>query len=205
MSKRVVVPRLPDATVVKSAPGETVIVDPPAVTAIRLAYGVGPGSGAAPTDDASFKSTYHVAIPVFSIGGLDPDGVYEFDAANLFDVIVKRSLRRKWGVRLELELAQESKTVGGADIYVETPFPDEPDAPTMSVLGRTGLGTTLPGGGRRVVLATSIITDAKRVGSLSGIYSIQLRDTAPDSDEKPRVRSLARGINVDVTRFEFEG
>ena len=204
MTKRVVVPRLPDATVVKSIPGETMIVDPPAVTAIRVAYGVGPTNGSAPTDDATFKPTYHVAIPVFSIGGLDPDGVYEFDAAKIFDVISKRSLRRAWGVRLELELAQESKTVGGADIFVETPFADD-DALAMEILGKTGRGTTLPGGGRRVVLATTIISDAKRVGGLSGIYSVQLRDVPPESEEKPRIRSLARGINVDVTRFEFEG
>ena len=204
MSKRVVVPRLPDATVIKSAPGETLIVDPPAVMAIRLAYGVGPASGDGPTAD-TFKATYHVAIPVFSIGGLDPDGVYEFDASTLFESIVKRSIRRKWGVRLELELAQEAKTVGGCDIWIDTPFDDDDDAPSMYVLGRSGYGTALPGGGRTVVLATTIVTDAKRIGSLSGIYSIQLRDTSPDSDEKPRLRSVARGINIDVRRFEFEG
>jgi hypothetical protein len=204
MSKRVVVPRLPDATVIKSAPGETLIVDPPAVTAIRIAYGVGPASGEEPTAD-SFKPTYHVAIPVFSMGGLDPDGVYEFDAASLFEAIVMRSIRRRWGVRLELELAQEARTVGGCDIWIDTPFAESDDAPTMHVLGRSGHGTALPGGGRTVVLATSIVTDAKRIGSLSGIYSLQLRDTSPDSDEKPRLRSVSRGINVDVTRFEFEG
>ena len=205
MSKRVVVPRLPDATVVKSAPGETLIVDPPAVTAIRLAYGVGPASGADPTSD-TFKATYHVSIPVFSIGGLDPDGVYEFDAAAWFEAIATRSIRRRWGVRLELELAQEAKTVGGCDIWIDTPFDDDDEeGPTMAVLGRSGLGTALPGGGRTVVVATSIITDAKRIGSLSGIYSVQLRDTSPDSEEKPRLRSVSRGINVDVRRFEFEG
>jgi hypothetical protein len=202
--KRVVVPRLPDATVVKSVPGETLIVDPPSVTAIRIAYGVGPASGDEPTNE-TFKPTYHVSIPVFSIGGLDPDGVYEFDAASLFDVILRRSIRRRWGTRLELELAQEARTVGGCDIWVDTPFAEGDDAPTMHVLGRSGYGTTLPGGGRTVVLATSIIADVKRIGSLSGIYSVQLRDTSPDSEEKPRLRSVARGINVDVTRFEFEG
>ena len=139
MSKRVVVPRLPDATVIKSAPGETLIVDPPAVTSIRLAYGVGAGSGESPTND-TFKATYHVAIPVFSIGGLDPDGVYEFDAASLFESISKRSIRRRWGVRLELELAQESKTVGGCDIWVDTPFDGDDDTMSMHVLGRSGHG-----------------------------------------------------------------
>lgn len=204
MPKRVVVPRLPDATVIKSAPGETLIVDPPAVTAIRLAYGVGTPGGEEPTAD-SFKATYHVAIPVFSIGGLDPDGVYEFDAASLFEAIAKRSIRRRWGVRLELELEQEAKTVGGCDIWVDTPFDADDDAHDMHVLGRSGYGTALPGGGRAVVLATTLITEAKRIGGLSGVYSVQLRDTSPTSDEKPRLRSVARGINVDVTRFEFEG
>ncbi len=204
MSKRVVVPRLPDATVIKSASGETLIVDPPAVTAIRLAYGVGAATDADPTSD-TFKPTYHVSIPVFSMGGLDPDGVYEFDAAALFDAIVSRSIRRRWGVRLELELEQEAKTVGGCDMWIDTPFADGDDAPSMHVLGRSGHGTSLPGGGRTVVVATSIITESKRIGSLSGIYSVQLRDTAPDSDDKPRLRSVARGINIDVRRFEFEG
>src|SRR5690606_13128338 len=100
--------------------------------------------------------------PVFSLGGLDPDGVHEFDAASLLDVIRRRSLRRHWGLRLEVELTQSVDTVAAADIYVETPFADGADELTMKVIGRTGRGTTLPGGGRTVVLATSIVHDSKR-------------------------------------------
>lgn len=204
MARRLKVPRLAEASTGGSAGDGPHLVDPPSVTAIRMVYGVGPGNGEPPTD-ATFKSTYHVGLPVFSIGGLDPDGVYEFDAAQLFDVISKRSLRRKWGMRLELELGQSAETVGKADIWVETPFEDSDGAPSMHVVGKSGTGIALPGGGRRVVVATSLIHDSKRVASLSGIYSVQLRDTDPSSDDKPGTSSMARGINVDLTRFEFEG
>jgi hypothetical protein len=169
-----------------------------------MVFGVGPSSSAAPTDE-TFKPTYELAMPVFSIGGLDPDGVHEFDAAALLDVIRGRSDRRRWGLRLELELTQAAYTVGAADIYVETPFSDAPDQPTMKVIGRTGRGTTTPGGGRTVVLATSIVHDAERTRLLGGRYSIQLRDTDPDGSDAPTVSSPARGIQVDLTRFEFEG
>jgi hypothetical protein len=203
MARRVIVPRLPEGAVPPSD-GSTRLVDPPALTGLRMVFGVGPSSSVAPTDE-TFKPTYEVGMPVFSLGGLDPDGVHEFDAAALLDVIRRRSLRRQWGLRLELELMQSADTVAAADIFVQTPFSDEPDQPTMTVIGRTGRGTTLSGGGRTVVLATSIVHDSKRAQLLGGIYSIQLRDTDPDSDDKPNVASVARGVNVDLTRFEFEG
>jgi hypothetical protein len=181
------------------------MVDPPEVMAIRLAYGVGPSADKAPTEE-SFRTTYHVDIPVFSLGGLDPDGVYEFDGARLFDMIRKRSLRRIWALRLELELQQSAETDSLADIYIETPFDEEdPDSPRMRVLGKTGRGLVLPGGGRTVIVATTLVHDSKRLHRLSGIYSVQLRDVDPRSEGKPTMASLSRGINIDLARFEFEG
>jgi hypothetical protein len=203
MARRVVVPRLSEGAVPLSE-GATRLVDPPAVTALRMVLGVGPSSDVAPTDE-TFKPTYEIGMPVFSLGGLDPDGVHEFDAAALLDLIRHRSLRRQWGLRLELELTQQADTVAMADIWVDTPFADAPDQPTMHVIGRTGRGTTLPGGGRTVVLATSLVHDSKRARTLGGIYSVQLRDTDPATGDEPAVASVARGINVDLTRFEFEG
>lgn len=203
MARRIVVPRLPEGAVPPVGDG-TRTVDPPAVTALRMVYGVGPANGDAPTPE-TFKPTYHLGIPIFSMGGLDPDGVYEFDAASLLDVIRGRSLRRHWGMRLELELTQTPDTVAAADIYVETPFDEGPDAPTLYVTGRTGRGTTSAGGGRTIVLATTIVHDATRASQLGGRYAIQLCDTDPDGTDTPTVASVARAVNVDLTRFEFEG
>lgn len=206
MARRIVVPRLDGAEVPARVPAPSRrMVDPPEVMAIRLAYGVGPSADRQP-DEETFRSTYHVDIPVFSLGGLDPDGVYEFDGARLFDMIRQRSLRRLWAVRLELELQQSAETDTLADIYIDTPFDDQdPTSPRMRVLGKTGRGLVLPGGGRTVVVATTLVLDSKSLHRLSGIYSMQLRDVDPQTDAKPGIASLSRGINIDLTRFEFEG
>ena len=200
MTCRIVIPRLPERAGAPDAPAA--IVDPPAVTALRFVFGVGRGD--TPPTHETFTATYAVSIPLYSVGGLDPDGVYEFDAAKLFVTIVGRSLRRRWGVRVELELTQAPQSVGRADIYVDAPYEEAPGL-GLHVLGQTGTGTTMPGGGRTVVTATSPVTDPKRVSALGGVYNIQLRSTDPAGGEKPSMASLSRGINVDATRFEFEG
>jgi hypothetical protein len=205
MVRRIVVPRLDGAEVPAQVPRPPRrMIDPPEVTAIRMVYGVGAGEDVAPTE-ADFRPTYHVTFGASSPGGLDSDGVYEFDAARIFDMIRQRSLRRRWAMRLELELHQGADSDTIADLWVDTPF-DEADAssPTMRVLGKTGRGLVLPGGGRAVVLATTLVHDAKRVHRLGGIYSIQLRDVDPRAEKRPSVASLSRGINIDPTRFEFE-
>ena len=71
---RLVVRRLPEGSV---APGgdEMRTVDPPALAGIRLVFGVGMEPEASPTAD-DFHPVYTISMPVFSIGGLDPDGVY---------------------------------------------------------------------------------------------------------------------------------
>ena len=204
MARRICVPRLSEGS--HPAPGSsaTKMFDPPIFAGLRLVFGVGSATGDPPDND-SFKPTYVVSVPVFSMGGLDPDGVYEFDAGFLLDAIRRRALRRRWGVRVEIELTQSAESVAIADVWAEGPFKDEPDAHGLVVLGRTGRGTTLPGGGRTIVLATTIAHDSKRATALSGVYNIQLRDTDPDTDDKPNVASMMRSIQVDLTHFEFEG
>lgn len=202
MGRRLVVPRIDGSSA--PATGETKLVEAPTVSALRMVYGVGPGSGAAPDND-SFRPTYTVSLPLFSMGGLDPDGVYEFDAGLLLETIVRRSQRRQWGMRLELDLTQQADSVSLADVHVQGPFPDDHEALSLHVLGRTGQGTTLAGGGRTITVATALVHDAKHAAALSGSYEIQLRDKDPSSAEKPNVASNIRSVQVNLTRFEFEG
>jgi len=202
MGRRFVIERLSEGAVPPAGEG-TRKVDAPSVAAIRLVFGVGSGPDAEPTED-TFKPVYTVSIPVFSLGGLDPDGVYEFDGATLLSSIQNRAQRRRWGARLELEIVQTADTVTSADIYVETPLPEE-GGPTMDVLGRTKKGTTTPGGGRSLVLATSLVHDAAAIKDLAGTYTVQLRDADPKAPGTPSVESPQRNVNVEFSRYEFEG
>lgn len=192
---RVVVPRLPDSTAAIDSASGPQTVDPPTVVAIRLAFGVGKADSA-PTPQ-SFKLTYHLSIPVFSLGGLDPDGVYEFDAAALFDTITGRAQRRRWGVRLELELEQSPQAVSLADVVVDAPFDDTLG---LSVLGQSGRGKPLPGGGRSIVVASGLVTEAADVAKLSGTYEVHVHR----NEDEPTIESAARQVRIDATRFEFE-
>jgi hypothetical protein len=204
MSRRVLVPRLAEATAPLPSTVGTQMFDPPQLAALRIVFGVGAPSGE-PPDAETFRPTYTVSMPIFSIGGLDPDGVYEFDAGLLLDGIRKRSLRRSWGARLEIELTQAADSVPHADLYVDAPFADEPGGPSIALLGRGGRGITLPGGARTLVIGSSIVHDSKRAALLSGVYTAQLRDLEPDAAGKPAVVSLVRNVHVDLTHFEFEG
>ncbi len=203
MSRRVLVPRLAEGSTPLPESGSTHMFDPPQLAALRIVVGVG-GPGGEPPDGDSFRPTYIVSVPIFSMGGLDPDGVYEFDAGLLLDGIRKRALRRGWGARLEIELTQAAESVPHADLWVEAPFGDDASV-SLSVLGRSARGITLPGGARTVVIATSLVHDSKRIALLSGAYTAQLRDVAPDAAARPKVASLVRNVHVDLTRFEFEG
>jgi len=190
---RVVVPRLPDSTAaIDPGPGPRT-VDAPTIVAIRLAFGVGTADSA-PTPK-SFKVTYHLSIPVFSLGGLDPDGVYEFDAAALLETITSRAQRRRWAVRLELEFEQSPQAVSLADVIVQAPFDDDLG---LTVLGQSGRGKPLPGGGRSFIVASGLVTEAGDVGQLSGTYTMQL------FGEDTNVESVVRPVQIDATRFEFE-
>ncbi|MBK6918442.1 MAG: hypothetical protein IPH07_13680 [Deltaproteobacteria bacterium] len=203
MSRRVVVPRVSEGSVSLPDSPSTHLFEPPQLAALRIAFGVGASSGEPPDAD-SFRPTYTVSMPIFSMGGLDPDGVYEFDAGLLLDGIRRRALRRSWGVRLEIELSQAADSVPHADLWVDAPFDDDSGL-TLTVLGRNARGITLPGGARTVVVATSLVHDSKRIALLGGGYTAQLRDIEPGAAERPRVASMVRNVHVDLTRFEFEG
>lgn len=201
MGRRLVIERLSEGSVPPSEEG-TRKVDAPSVSAIRLVFGVGKGPQGPPTD-ADFKPVYTVGIPVFSLGGLDSDGVYEFDGTALLGLLQQRAQRRKWAARLELELVQAADSVNAADVYVETPFAE--DGPTMEVSGRSKKGTVTAGGGRSLVLATSLAHDAAGIGALGGKYSVQLRDADPREGGDASVESPVRDIALNFTQYEFEG
>jgi hypothetical protein len=204
VSRRVVIPRLAEGAAALPAKDGMHMFEPPQLAAVRIVFGVGSANGD-PPDGESFRPTYTLALPIFSMGGLDPDGVYEFDAGLMLEEIRKRSLRRRWGARLEIELTQAAESVPHADVYVDAPFADEAESPGLVLLGRSGRGITLPGGARTIVVATSLAHDAKRVAMFSGVYTAQLRDVEPEATAKAKVASMARTVQVDLTRFEFEG
>ncbi len=196
---RLVVERLSEGTVAPAG-SEPRRVDPPTVADIRLVFGVGASLDDPPTA-ATFKPVYTLSIPVFSLGGLDPDGVYEFDGTALLHTLQTRSQRRKWGARLELELMQSADTVAAADLHVTTPEVGIP----MGVLGRTKTGTITAGGGRSVVVVSDVVHDGAGVEKLGGSYGLQLSDADPDAGGTPAVQSPNRPVNLAFTRFEFEG
>jgi hypothetical protein len=203
MSRRVLISRLSEGAAPLPTSGATHMFEPPQLAALRMVFGVGAPSGE-PPDAETFRPTYTISLPIFSMGGLDPDGVYEFDAGQLLDTIRKRSLRRAWGMRLEIELTQAADSVAHADLYVDAPFADDPGL-GIALLGRSGRGITLPGGARTLVIGTSIVHDSKRAALLSGVYTAQLRDVEPEAEARPTVASLVRNVQVDLTHFEFEG
>ena len=203
MSRRVVVPRLAEGAAPLPPKDGMQMFEPPQLAALRVVFGVGPATGEPPDND-SFRPTYVLGIPIFSMGGLDPDGVYEFDAGLLLEDIRRRSLHRRWGARLEIELTQAAESVSHADVYVDAPFAGDAESPGLVLLGRSGRGITLPGGARTIVVATTLAQDAKRVAQFSGVYNVQLRDVEPEAAGKPKVASMVRAVAVDLTRFEFE-
>jgi hypothetical protein len=201
MGRRLVIERLSEGSVPPSEEG-TRKLDAPTISAIRLVFGVGKRPDGPPTD-ADFKPVYTVGIPVFSLGGLDSDGVHEFDGTALLGSLQKRAQRRQWAARLELEVIQAADSVNAADLYVETPFAD--DGPTFDILGPSRRGTTTAGGGRSLVFATSLAHDAGGISALGGKFSFQLRDADPKEGGDASVESQARGLALDFTQYEFEG
>lgn len=160
----------------------------PGVEAITIAFGVAKARDGKPSHD-DFRTTYQLQIPLFSLGGLDPDGVYEFDASTLLSTLQARAQRRNWGVRVELTLSQTGADVAAGDLTVRAPD----SAPTsMKVVGAP-TGTTTSGGGRRIVVATAVVTEPTRVSDvLSGTYVASVGDAK-------------RNVQVHLGRFEFEG
>lgn len=181
-------PRIDVGSAAKADAGVTLAA--PAVQAIRIAFGVGTGRDAAPTDDA-FRPSYVLSVPLFSFGGLDPDGVYEFDAAGLLATLQGKATKRRWGARLEVELEQAAPAVGHADLVVEGPQ----GAPAPVAIGRPE-GETLPGGGRRIVFGSSVITDPAGLAAVQGEYRVHQGDASETAE--------SRIVRVGLDRFEFQ-
>lgn len=190
---RLVIERLSEGTASASP-------DAPALEAIRLVFGVGKGPDTAP-DASTFAPVYRLSIPVFSLGGLDPDGVYEFDAKALLTQLQSRSTRRKWAVRLELDLAQKADATAAGDIWVDTPYADGGDL-SADVLGNKR-GSTTAGGGRSVTVASTLVNNPDAVAQLGGTFTVRVADGDPD--ESPNVCSKPREIKLAFTNYEFEG
>jgi hypothetical protein len=180
MPHRLVIPSLPGGA---ESPAKA-----PGVEAITIAFGVAKSREGMPSTD-DFRTTYHLQIPRFSLGGLDPDGVYEFDAGALLQTLRSRAQRRHWGVRLELTLTQAAAEVAAGEIFVSSP---ESAAGAMTVVGNP-VGTTTPGGGRSIVVASPVVTEPDAVSQLSGAYSATVGDAEPCR------------VQVHLGRFEFEG
>jgi hypothetical protein len=181
-------------------------LDAPTLAGIRLVFGVGRRPGTPPTRE-TFSPVYTISIPVFSLGGLDSDGVYEFDAARTLADLQERADRRGWAMRLELEIEQAADSVSAADIYVETPYAD--DGPEFYVAGPDGKGTTTLGGGRRLVLASSLAHDTDTIRKLGGAFSLQLSDADPraaggEGSGEADQHSSARPVELNLTRYEFQ-
>ena len=196
---RLVVQRLPEGSV-PPASEELWRVDPPALASVRLVFGVGSSVDEIPSAD-DFHSVYTISIPVFSLGGLDPDGVYEFDAGAQLELLQSRATRRRWGVRLELELVQSSEAINAAELWIETPWGDGDPRPMLLGPAR---GTPLTGGGRSLVLASSPVTTVAAARALGGRFTMILRDADPHGGGAATIESTALEVRLDLRCYEFE-
>jgi hypothetical protein len=196
---RLVVRRLPEGSV---APGgdATRSVDPPALAGIRLVFGVGSEPDAIPSAD-DFHPVYTISMPVFSIGGLDPDGVYEFDAGAQLELLQSRATRRRWSVRLELELIQTHETVNTAELWFETPWRSGDPRPLLLGPER---GELRAGGGRSLVFASTPVASVEAARSLGGRFVAQLRDADPHGGGVATIESAPLVIDVALGCYEFE-
>lgn len=199
MARRLIIDRLAEGS---SAPELGEAIPAPELAAIHLVFGVGRRPGQAPTG-AEFSPVYTVEIPVFSLTGLDSDGVYEFDAARTLQDLQARAQRRAWAMRLELTFVQAPATVHACDVYVQTPYPTGDGGPKLEVAGAGARGTTTLGGARELVLASSLAHDAEQVAALGGEFEVIVADGDPN-DENSRC-SAARNVALNLTRYEFQG
>jgi len=197
---RLVIPRLPEGSV--APPGDAArVVDPPALAGVRLVFGVGSSPTSIP-GPADFHPVYTVSMPVFSPGGLDPDGIYEFDAGAQLELLQSRATRRRWGVRLELELAQASEAVNAADLWIEAPWSEGEVA--LMALG-SARGEPAVGGGRRVTVASTPVTDVALARRLGGSFRVQLCDVDPHlAGGRATVQSAVFEVALDLGCYEFE-
>jgi hypothetical protein len=196
---RLVVRRLPEGSV---APGgdDKRAVDPPALAGIRLVFGVGTEPEGRPTAE-DFHPVYTISMPVFSIGGLDPDGVYEFDAGAQLELLQSRATRRRWAVRLELELIQTHETVNAADLWFETPWSSGDPRPMLLGPER---GEPRAGGGRSLSFASTPVATVAAARALGGRFIAQIRDADPHGGGSATIESPVLTIDVALGRYEFE-
>lgn len=198
MPRRLVIVRLSEGSVLADD-GEPILVDPPALADIRLVFGVGSDGEREPSAD-EFIPVYTVGIPVVSQGGLDPDGIYEFDAGAQLELLRSRATRRRWAVRLELEFVQSAEAIATADVWFEVDWPSE--GPELTLLGPER-GTTTPGGGRSLIIASSPVTDIATARALGGRFTARLRDADPRSPSA-RVESPICVVELQTSHYEFE-
>jgi hypothetical protein len=196
---RLVIQRLPEGSVPPC--GDALRrVDPPALADLRLVFGVASAPELEPGPE-DFHPVYTISMPIFSAGGLDPDGVYEFDAGAQLELLRTRATRRRWGVRLELELVQTSEAVNAAELWIDTPWTEGDPRPQLLGPSR---GTPRTGGGRSVVVASTPVTEAEAARALGGTFEVQLRDADPHGGGPATVESPVFEIHVDLRCYEFE-
>lgn len=198
MPARLVIPRTSEGSVPPATDGARSVARP-SLASLRLVFGVGPGPDEAPTD-AAFHPAYTVAMPVVSAGGLDPDGVYEFDAGAQLELLAHRATRRRWAVRLELEIVQSAEALNAAELWIRGARADG-ESLDLRVLGPAE-GEALTGGGRRIVIATELAHEPEAARCLGGRFELQLRDAEPEASAS--VESSALLVDVDLRRYEFE-
>lgn len=197
---RLVIPRRSEGSV---PPAEAGLrrVDPPSLIGVRLVFGVAGGPETTPSAE-DFHPAYTVAMPVVSAGGLDPDGIYEFDAGAQLELLQARATRRRWAVRLELELLQSSEALNTAELWIDTPWTEAEDPKPLALEPLPG--PSLPGGGRAVILASTPVTRVDAARSLGGRFEARLRDADPHGGGPASVESPALIVELDLRRYEFE-
>lgn len=196
---RLVVRRLPEGSVAAGS-DETRLVDPPALAGIRLVFGVGSEPDASPSAD-DFHPVYTISMPVFSVGGLDPDGVYEFDAGAQLELLQSRATQRRWALRLELELIQTHETSNAAELWFETPWISGDPRPLLLGPER---GEMRAGGGRSLVFASTPVATVEAARSLGGRFVAQIRDADPHGGGVASIESPSLTIDLALGRYEFE-
>ena len=196
---RIVIQRLPEGSV-PAFDGELRRIDPPALADVRLVFGVGSAPELEP-HAADFHPVYTISMPVVSAGGLDPDGVYEFDAGAQLELLQSRATARRWAVRLELELVQPSEAINAAELWVETPWTSGDPGPLLLGPER---GTPLSGGGRSLVIASTPVGSVDAARALGGRFTVMLRDADPQLGGTATVESPSVEIHLDLRCYEFE-
>jgi hypothetical protein len=144
---------------------------------------------------------YTISRPVVSVGGLDLDGVYEFDAGALLELLQSRATARRWAVRLELEFVQPGEAINAAELWAETPGTSGNPRPLLLGPER---GTPLSGGGRSLVIASTPVASVDAARALGGRFTVMLRDADPKLTGAATLESPSVEVRLDLRCYEFE-